>query len=55
MNKVKNERYYKELEKRDEGAVAIRKMTGYKCGNCDNDLIQPYTFCRFCGYRVKEG
>lgn len=55
MSNPKNERYYKELEKRDEGEIAKRKLYGYKCGHCDNDLIQPYNFCRFCGYRVKEG
>ena len=52
MNKVKNENYYKELEKRDTGVKSINSTYKHKCGNCKNDIVLPCTFCKFCGYRV---
>lgn len=54
MSKVK-EVNIEELVKRDEGVEMKDKIYKKACGHCGNDLIKPYVFCRFCGYRVKGG
>ena len=48
------EAYIKELVKRDEGMPMVDKLYKKACGHCGNDLHLPYSFCSFCGYRVKE-
>lgn len=54
MSKVK-EVNIEELVKRDEGVEMKDKIYKKACGHCGNDLIKPYIFCRFCGYRIKGG
>lgn len=54
MNKQNDEKYIEKLKERDEGATMIDSIYKKKCGHCKNDLIQPYIFCRFCGYRIKN-
>lgn len=44
-----------QAEKRDKGVEMVDKLYKKQCGNCGNDLIQPYSFCRFCGYRISNG
>lgn len=60
MSKVKvtgkeyDESYLSDLIKRDEGAPMKSRVYKKGCGNCGNDLHQPYNYCHFCGYKVKE-
>lgn len=54
MNKAK-ETCIDELIKRDKGADMKDKIYKKACGHCGNDLVKPYIFCHFCGYRVIGG
>ena len=60
MSKVKvkgleyDEEYISRLIKRDKGAMYLNRVYKKQCGNCQNDLSQPYNYCRFCGYKVNE-
>ena len=60
MSKVKvngieyDENYLKELIEKENGIRMKDALYKKKCGNCNNDLHQPYVYCNFCGYKVKE-
>lgn len=60
MSKVKvngkeyDEQYIGKLIRRDEGSMYVNQVYKKQCGNCRNDLVQPYIYCRFCGYKVLD-
>lgn len=48
------ESYINDLLIRAKGTVMKDRICKKACGNCGNDLVKPYAYCHFCGYRVIE-
>ena len=45
-------RLHLSMLKKEKGAEMRLSWDHYKCSNCNNDLIQPYNYCRWCGCKL---